>query len=174
VLYLVVCGSSRAAHADELVSRAQLRGWDVWVIATPDGLNFIQREALEQQAGHPVLWQFRQPNEKKVLPLASGVIVCPATFNSICKLAVGISDNLALGAVIEAIGSGLPVVVCPALNSAQAAHWAFGRHLDELRDAGVSVLYGPGVYEPTALEMGRRPYPWDLPLDSLEQLLARR
>jgi phosphopantothenoylcysteine synthetase/decarboxylase len=171
VLYIVVCGSPRAGKIGELVTRAQTAGWNVCVVSTPDGLRFVDRAALEQQTGHPVPDQYRRMNETHLLPPPDAIVVCPATFNTINKLAAGISDNFALGVLTEAIGKRLPLVIAPALNSAQAAHWAFERSLVELRAAGIDVLYGPGVYEPGPPGTGGRPYPWDLPLQALHDRL---
>jgi hypothetical protein len=72
------------------------------------------------------------------------------------------SDTLALGLVTEAIGMGLPLVAAPALNSAQAAHPAFEHSVATLRAACVTVLYGPGIYEPGPPRTGGRPYEWGL------------
>jgi phosphopantothenoylcysteine synthetase/decarboxylase len=168
VLYIIVCGSPRAGRIGELVTRAQVAGWDVCVVSTPDGLRFIDRAALEQQTGHPVPDQYRRIDEANLLPPPDAIIVCPATFNTMNKLATGISDNFALGVLTEAIGKRLPLVIAPALNTAQAAHWAFARSVAELRAAGIVVLYGPGVYEPGPPGTGGRPYPWDLPLQALQ------
>lgn len=167
-LYIIVCGSPRASRISELVTRAQAASWDVCVVSTPDGLRFLDRTAVEQQTGHPVPDKYRRMDETQLLPPPDAIIVCPATFNTINKLAAGISDNLALGVLTEAIGKRLPLVIAPALNTAQAAHWAFERSVDELRAAGIVVLYGPGVYEPGPPGTGGRPYPWDLPLQALE------
>jgi hypothetical protein len=62
----------------------------------------------------------------------------------------------------EAIGMGLPLVSAPSLNSAQAAHPAFEQNVAVLRAAGVTVLYGPGIYEPGPPRTGGRPYDWGL------------
>ncbi|MGH3814794.1 MAG: hypothetical protein ACRDUV_20505 [Pseudonocardiaceae bacterium] len=69
----------------------------------------------------------------------------------------------------EAVGLGLPLVAAPALNNAQAAHPAFNRSVAALRDMGVTVLYGTGVYEPGPPGTGGRPYNWDLPLAALHE-----
>jgi hypothetical protein len=74
--------------------------------------------------------------------------VAPATFNTICKLANGISDNYALGTVAESIGRGLPVVILPFVNTALAARQPFQHAVAALRAEGVRVLFGPGEWEP--------------------------
>jgi phosphopantothenoylcysteine decarboxylase len=175
VLYLIVCASPRARRVSELISRAQGRGWSVCVIPTPEALKFIDRSALEQQTGFPVRSEYEQRGQTDdPLPPSDAMLVCPATFNTINKWAYGLADTLALALLTEAIGLGLPLVAAPALNSAQAAHPAFERSVAALREMGVTVLYGPGVYEPGPPGMGGRPYDWKLPLDALDEKVAKR
>lgn len=100
------------------------------------------------------------------------MLVCPATFNTINKWAYGLADTLALALLTEAVGLHLPLVAAPALNSAQAAHLAFERSVAALREMGVTVLYGPGVYEPGPPGTGGRPYDWELVLGALEERVA--
>jgi hypothetical protein len=52
--------------------------------------------------------------------------------------------SLALGILCEAYGMGIPTAVLPYLNAAQAAHPAYPRSLDTLREMGVLI----GSYEP--------------------------
>lgn len=167
VLYLIVCASPRARRIGELVTLLEADGWDVCVIVTPQALKFIDKTALEAQTGHPVRHDYKQPDEQDVLPDADAMVVCPATFNTLNKWALGISDTLALGLITEALGMGLPLVAAPSLNSAQAAHPAFEQNVAVLRAAGVAVLYGPGIYEPGPPRTGGRPYDWGLVLDAV-------
>jgi len=173
VLYLIVCASPRARRVGELVSRAQARGWTVCVIPTPQGLKFIDRQALEKQTGFSVRAEYEPGGTADTLPPPDGMLVCPATFNTINKCAYGLADNLALALLTEAIGLELPLVAAPALNSAQAAHPAFERSVAALREMGVTVLYGPGVYEPGPPGTGGRPYDWELALRTLEEKRER-
>lgn len=174
VLYLIVCASPRARRVNELISRAQARGWRVCVIPTPAALKFIDRAALEQLTGFPVRSEYEQSGSADPLPPPDAMLVCPATFNTINKWAYGLADTLALALLTEAIGLSLPLVAAPALNSAQAAHPAFKRSVQALRQMGVTVLYGPRVYEPGPPGTGGRPYDWELPLDALDEKGMKR
>ena len=173
VLYLIVCASPRARRASELVGRAHARGWTVCVIPTPQALKFIDRSAIEQQTGFPVRADYEGLSAEDPLPPPDAMLVCPATFNTINKWAHGMADTLALALLTEAIGLGLPLVAAPSLNSAQAAHPAFRHSVAALRVMGVTVLYGPGVYEPGPPGTGGRPYDWELPLRALQEKVAR-
>lgn len=167
VVYLIVCAAPRARNTGHLVGLLQAVGWDVCVVATPQALDFIDASALEALSGHPVRSRYKKPDEPDVLPRPDAMVVCPATFNTVNKWAAGISDTLALGLITEAIGLRIPLVAAPSLNDAQAAHPAFARSVAELQDAGVTVLYGPGVYEPAPPRTGGRAYDWQLILDAL-------
>jgi hypothetical protein len=172
VLYVIVCAAPRAKEIGVLVTRAQAAGWTPCVVATPQALKFIEVAEVEAQTGYPVRHEYKHPDEPDVLPPADAMIVCPATFNTVNKWAAGISDTLALGLLTEAAGMGLPVVAAPSLNSAQAAHHAFARSVAELRAMGVTVLLGPGVYEPEPPGTGGPPFDWDLPLSALDAMMG--
>ena len=94
VLYVIACGGSPAGELPPFVARMQDDGWDVCVIATPDGLKFFDAATLSEATGHPVRSRYKQPDEPDVLPAADAFVVAPATFNTINKLAAGISDRL--------------------------------------------------------------------------------
>ncbi|MGV9691289.1 flavoprotein, partial [Streptomyces sp. NPDC003444] len=50
-LYVVVCAAGIAGDAHKLITAAQERGWGVGVVATPQGLGFLDTEAIEAQTG---------------------------------------------------------------------------------------------------------------------------
>src|SRR5690349_20773194 len=109
VLYVIACGGRPAGQLPEFVHFAQELGWNVCVIATPEGTKFVDAEGLTKLTGHPVRVHYKHPDEPDALPPADAFVIAPATFNTINKLAGGISDTLALGLVNEAVGLGLPI-----------------------------------------------------------------
>ncbi|MCZ1009872.1 flavoprotein [Streptomyces lydicus] len=143
-LYVVVCASGIAGDVGKLITAAQEANWDVGVIATPQGLGFIDTTAIEAQTGYPIRSAWRSPGDPRPLPPADAIAVAPATFNTINKWAAGISDTLAVGILCEAYGLGIPTAVLPYLNTAQAAHPAYRQSLDRLRAMGVLI----GSYDP--------------------------
>jgi phosphopantothenoylcysteine synthetase/decarboxylase len=176
VLYLIVCGAGAAPEVGRLVAQAQQRGWDVNLIATPAAMDFLDISALEAQTGHAIRSDYQRPADEcgRSLPHADAIIVAPATYNTINKWAQGISDNYALGVLAEAIGLGICVVVLPFVNAALAAHPAFRRSLCELREAGVTIVQGPGELEPHPAGTGASQldsFPWHLALDRAEALV---
>src|ERR671916_2630324 len=146
VLYVIACAAGAASELARLVDLAQQRNWDVHVIATPTAIGFLDIGGLEAQTGNGVRSEHRRPGagSARSLPRADAIIVAPATYNTINKWAVGISDNYALGVLAEAVGLGIPTVVLPFVNAALTAHPAFQHSVAVLRDARVALLLGPG------------------------------
>jgi hypothetical protein len=142
-LYVVVCARGIAGDVGTLITAAQEGNWDVGVVATPQGLGFLDDEAIEAQTGCPIRSAWRRSGEARPLPPADAIAVVPATFNTVNKWAVGICATLALGILCEAYGMGIPTAVLPCLNSAQADHPAYRRSLEHLREMDVLI----GSYE---------------------------
>jgi hypothetical protein len=170
VLYAVACGSPAAGHIGRLVGLAQHAGWQVCVVATPAGRQFIDAPALATQTGHPVRSDYKKPGDLDVLPVADAIVVAPATVNTVNKWACGIADTLALGMLIEGHGLGVPIVAMPYTNSAMAAHPAFRESLRRLRSWGVRVLFGDNVVLLPPPGGGARravEFPWQLALAAI-------
>ncbi|WP_030058436.1 MULTISPECIES: flavoprotein [Streptomyces] len=157
VLYVVVCAAGVAGGVGELIAAAQAEGWEVGVVATPQAMGFIDVDAITAQTGYPIRSAWRKPGEPRPLPDPDAIVVSPATFNTVNKWALGISDTLALGILCESYGWGIPVAVQPCLSAAQAAHPAYEESLARLRGMGVRVAeFVPGSYSWTrALELLR-------------------
>lgn len=160
VLYIVVCGAPPAGELPAFVRDAQAQGWDVCVIATPDGSKFIDAGNLAGLTGHPVRVRYKRPDEPDVLPPPDALVVAPATFNTVNKWALGISDTLALGLLNEAVGLRLPMVAVPWPNAALAAHPVFVRSVAALREWGITLILDPRrLPQPDAPEAAA--FPWD-------------
>jgi phosphopantothenoylcysteine synthetase/decarboxylase len=158
VLYVIACGGRPAGQLGDFVRFAQDQGWDVCVIVTPDGTKFLDTARLAEQTGHPVRVHYKHPDEPDVLPPPDAFFIAPATFNTINKLAAGISDTLALGLVNEGIGLGLPVVAAPWPSIQLYRHPAFQRSLGMLREWGVTVVVDPAHLPQAAEEPAV--FPW--------------
>jgi phosphopantothenoylcysteine synthetase/decarboxylase len=175
ILYVIVCGAGPAADVGRLIDLAHDRGWDVQLIATPAALDFLDVPALEAQTGRPVRSDYRKPDQPRS-PKADAIIIAPASYNTINKWALGISDTYALGILAEAVGLQIPLVVLPFVNTALAERPPFRRSVQQLRDEGVRILLGPGQFEPHRPGTGGTrldTFPWHLALDHAEQLPAQ-
>lgn len=154
VLYLVACGGRPAGFLGPFINDVHDVGWQVCVIATPSALKFMDTAQLAKLTGHPVRYDYKQPDQPDVLPPPDAAVVAPATFNTINKWAYGSSDTLALGTLNEAIGLGIPVVAVPTPSTALAKHPAFTESVARLRSWGVTVLFDPDRYPLPKPNMG--------------------
>jgi phosphopantothenoylcysteine synthetase/decarboxylase len=136
-------------------------------------MKFLDAEALATLTGHPVRSDYKRPEEPDVLPPPDAMVVAPATFNTINKLAAGISDTLALGLLNEAIGAGLPIVAVPFPNQMLSRHPAFKASIATLRSWGVRLVYDPDQFllpVPNQGESGNALFSWKALEDQLSQL----
>ena len=150
VLYHIICGSSSAPLAPNFVKHAQAAGWDVCVISTPHGRKFTDIPLLSELTGRPVRSEYKQPEEPDIFPRADAIVVFPATFNTLNKWALGISDTLAVGLLSEYTGLKMPIVAVPCFMTGAGldTNPAFLRSVRMLRRYGVRVLYQPETYPP--------------------------
>jgi phosphopantothenoylcysteine synthetase/decarboxylase len=68
---------------------------------------------LADLTGNVVRYDYKQPDEPDVLPAAEAIVIAPATFNTINKMACGSSNTLALCLLNEAIRLHTPMVAVP-------------------------------------------------------------
>ncbi|MEO3742730.1 flavoprotein [Plantactinospora sp. B5E13] len=137
VLCVVVCAAPPAQQIGELVDLLLEDNWTVCVVATPTAATWIDTEAFTNQTGYPVRSAWRRPGAPGALPDAEALLVAPATFNTINKWALGISDNFALGVLNEMLGLRAPILVSPYAKSALTTHPAYPHHVQVLQKAGV-------------------------------------
>ncbi len=167
-LYVVVCAAGVAPGVGKLITRAQERGWEVGVIATPLAMNgFFDAAAVEAQTGRPIRSAWRSPGEPRPFPVPDAVVVAPATFNTVNKWAAGIADTLALGTLCEATGLGVPVAVLPSVADALAAHPAYRDSLTRLR--GMGVRFADPYAGESGPDRGRPEFGWERALDLLRR-----
>ncbi|MBF6345547.1 flavoprotein [Nocardia cyriacigeorgica] len=160
VLYAIVTGASPADTIGELVELAQADGWDVCVIASPNGARFIDSAALAAQTGHPVRSEFKDPGTDDLLPPPDAIIAAPLTTNSMAKWATGIGDTLPLALLVEAVGAGLPVVAIPHAKQEQMNFPAIRDARDRLAEWGVRFVR-------VADDADAGPLPWMAALKAL-------
>lgn len=169
-LSVVVCGAPPTSDVRTLIRLAQQRLWTVRVIPTPDALSFVDTGVLEALTGNAVEVGYRTPSDARP-PRPDAVVVAPATFNTVNKAALGITDVHALGVIAEAIGRQVPVVMVPWVNAPLAAREPFRRAVTQLREEGVYILLrGEHPSEPFGVENSDvSAFPWERALDVVER-----
>jgi phosphopantothenoylcysteine decarboxylase/phosphopantothenate--cysteine ligase len=142
-LLFIFTGSIAAFKACDAVSQLVQRGHRVRTVATASALKFIGSATLEGLTGQPVvsdLFAGGQAMEHiNLTRWADAVVVCPATANTINRLASGLGDDL-VGALFLAHDRTKPWLVAPAMNPAMWSHPATVGAVEKLRQWGVRFL----------------------------------
>ncbi|NAS25094.1 flavoprotein [Herbidospora sp. NEAU-GS84] len=136
-LYVIVCAAGPVRDLPELIAEARSRSWTVQIVATPKAVDFIDEADLERRTGRRVRVNYRHPSEPKP-PRADAILVYPATFNTVNKFALGITDTYALGLLAEAPGLGIPVTLVPFVNDALAGRAPYRAAVAALEEEGVT------------------------------------
>ena len=151
-LLVGVSGGIAAYKAADLVSKAVGRGWEARVVMTREATRFVGPLTFEALSGHAVM----------VDALATGgsgegasaiehiawakwatvAVVAPLTASTLAKLAVGIADD-ALTTVWMALPSGLPNLLCPAMNTAMWDNPVVRRNLRWIDELGRYTVVAP-------------------------------
>jgi hypothetical protein len=180
-LQIVVCGAGPASDVTQLITGAKERSWTAAVTATPSATDFIDAQAIETMSGFLVRSTYQSsPGTHRKLPKADALIIAPATYNSINKIALGIADNYAMTSIAELIGRRVPTVIVPFVNAALAARAPFQRAVADLRHEQIRVLLGTDHgWEPHPPGSGsdrQRAFPWTAAFETATRLAheARR
>ncbi|HEU5375117.1 MAG TPA: flavoprotein, partial [Ktedonobacteraceae bacterium] len=118
----------------------------------------------------PVRSEYKHPDEPDILPRADAMVVFPATFNTLNKWAMGISDTLAVGLLSEYTGLKMPLIAVPCFKTGGGldSNPAFLRSMRLLRRAGIRVIYEPERYPP------KNWVPAEVMLNLLDDLMEQR
>jgi len=142
-LLFVLTGSIAAYKACDALSQLVQRGHRVRAVATEAALKFIGPATLEGLTGAPVLGDLFAPGQAldhiQLTRWADAVVLCPATANTLNRLAAGLADDLP-GALFLAHDRTKPWLAAPAMNPAMWSHPATVAAVDRLRGWGVRFI----------------------------------
>ena len=175
-ILFIFSGSIACYKACEAVSRLVQNGHKVRTVATPSALKFIGPATLEGLTGSAVMSDiFASGSAMEHINLtrwADLVIVCPATANTINRLAAGLSDDLP-GALFLAHDRTKPWLIAPAMNPEMWSHPATVASVEKLKSWGVRFLsVGAGRTACGEVGEGRLAEPMEI-VAAIETALAK-
>lgn len=152
---LGVSGGIAAYKAADLVSRLVKRdGWSVRVAMTPAATRFVGPLTFEALSAHPVLTDAHAtghaPDGVSAVEHVSWAkwaeiaVIAPATANTIARLACGLAED-PVSTVWLALPPGVPILVCPAMNTQMWEHPITARNLRWLTETGRYTVVAPSV-----------------------------
>ena len=174
-ILLGVSGGIAAYKSVDVLRILQRRGHGVTVVMTASARRFVGPATFAALSGRPVGTRLFGPEDRAGydhLELARGhelLLVCPASANTIARMAAGLGDGL-LGSVHLAFDG--PVLIAPAMNTRMWLHQATAANLATLRGRGVGVVEpGSGLLADGEVGVGRLADPVDI-ADAAEARLA--
>lgn len=140
-IILGITGSIAAYKAIFLLRLLTKQGAEVRVIMTKSALDFVSPLVLSTFSKHKVWIEFTDDNtwhnHVELAFWADVLVIAPASFNTIGKMANGICDNLLLATYFSA---RCPVVVVPAMDEDMYLHPAQQQSLEKLQQYGNKVM----------------------------------
>jgi phosphopantothenoylcysteine decarboxylase / phosphopantothenate---cysteine ligase len=175
-ILFILTGSIACYKACDAISQLVQRGHRVRVVATEAALRFVGRSTLEGLTSEPVATDlFAEGGALDHIELtrrADVTIVCPATANTINRIAAGVGDDLA-GALLLAHDWKKPLLIAPAMNPAMWSHPATVAAVGKLREWGARfVAVGAGHTACGEIGEGRLAEPDEI-VSAVESALAQ-
>lgn len=143
-IVLAITGSIAAVRMVELARDLIRRGADVHTVMSPASCRIIHPDAMEYATGNPVITELTGGVEHVKFCGYDGeadlLLVAPSTANTIGKMANGIDDTPVTTFATTAIGSGVPVMVVPAMHEAMYEHPGVRGNIGRLTEMGVEFV----------------------------------
>jgi len=142
---LGITGSVGCLRSVDLARELMRHGAEVFVIMSQEATKLVTPAMFEWATGNPVateltgkiehIWLAGEHEESCDL-----IMVAPATGNSLSKIACGIDDTPVLSTVTSAIGSGIPVMIVPAMHESMYKNPFILENIEKLKNANIEVI----------------------------------
>jgi phosphopantothenoylcysteine synthetase/decarboxylase len=138
---LVLTGAPLAERCTDMVGALQVGGYEVDLVVTEAASAWVDIDDVSAATGAEtrIHAQPGATSPRKLLP--DVVVVCPATFNTINKVAEGIADTRTHSFLCECVGAGVQMVLVPMINDRLWNHPALGSSMQLLAVAGALFLH---------------------------------
>jgi phosphopantothenoylcysteine decarboxylase / phosphopantothenate---cysteine ligase len=151
---LCLTGSVAVINSPSVARELMRHGAEVIVAMSKEATDLIQPELLQWATGNPVITDISGDIEhiaiagerENMRGQADLILICPATANTISKIACGISDTLITTLSTVALGSNTPIVIVPAMHDSMFRNKIVDANIQKLKGLGVTFL-GPRMEE---------------------------
>jgi len=139
-----VTGSIAAVEVVKLIHELRRKGAMVQVVMSQAATGIIHPDALTYASARPVITRLSGMVEHVTSCGDRGnadlLLIAPCTANTIGKIAHGIDDTPVTTFATTALGSGIPVLVVPAMHHSMYRHPAVMENLKCLKEWGIGVV----------------------------------
>jgi phosphopantothenoylcysteine decarboxylase/phosphopantothenate--cysteine ligase len=144
-IVLGITGSIAAVESVKLTRELIRNGATVYPVMTPSAVRIIHPDAVEFASGYkPVLQLTGQTEHVSWCGLVKDpvdlLLISPCTANTISKIARGIDDTPVTTCATTAIGSGVPILLVPAMHLSMYDHRILQKNIKVCKDHGILFL----------------------------------
>lgn len=143
-IVLGVCGSVAAIESPNVAREFIRRGYSIECVMTKASRKIIHPYVMEWATGNKVITEITGAVEHVRLCGINGeaslLLICPATSNTISKIACGIDDSPVTTFAATAIGSKKPVVIAPAMHASMYTNPLVEANIKRLKDNGIKFI----------------------------------
>jgi phosphopantothenoylcysteine decarboxylase/phosphopantothenate--cysteine ligase len=143
-IVLGITGSIASVRCVELARELRRRGADVHAVMTDAARRIIHPEAMRYATGNDVITEITGDVEHVDFcgfgGRASLLLIAPCTANTIGKIANGIDDTSVTTFAATAFGSGIPIVIVPAMHESMYDHPIVIENIGKLTGLGVEFV----------------------------------
>ncbi|HUU83675.1 MAG TPA: flavoprotein [Phycisphaerae bacterium] len=175
---VAVCGGIAAYKVCQVVSTLVQRGAGVTVAMTESATRFVGAVTFGALSGRRVLtdlWAAEasyDPQHVRVTEALDALLIAPATYNVIGKIAGGIADDMVSTLVSAATG---PVILAPAMNTRMWENPVLQQNVQKLREHGYRLIEpGEGWLACRTVGSGRMAEPDEILDVVVEQLKSAK
>ncbi len=143
-IVLGITGSIAAVRCVELARELIRHGANVQAVMTKEAQRIIHPEAIRYATGKPVITEITGAVEHVEFCGIGGkahlLLIAPCTANTIGKLAHGIDDTTVTTFATTAFGSGIPIMIVPAMHGSMYDHPIVIENIGKLTELGVEFI----------------------------------
>lgn len=150
-IVLGISGSIAAVECVKLIRELIRHGADIYPVMTPAAQQIVHPDAIEFASGRKPIIKLTGAVEHVSLcgivpDKADLYLICPATANTISKIAYGIDDTPVTTFATTAIGSKIPVIIVPAMHGSMYEHEKIIENIAMLKKNGI-IFIEPKIEE---------------------------
>lgn len=143
-IVLGITGSIAAVRCVELARELKRHGANVHAVMTKEAQKIIHPEAMKYATGNCVVTEITGAVEHVgfcgIGGKASLLLIAPCTANTIGKIAHGIDDTTVTTFATTAFGSGIPIMIVPAMHESMYNHPIVIENIGKLTGLGVEFI----------------------------------
>ena len=150
------CVTSSVAIINSIsIARELMRhGAEIQIVMSKEAEGLIKPKLFHWATGNAVITEitgeiehiYQAGERENSMGWADLILICPATANTIGKIAHGLSDNAITAIATAALGSQTPMIIVPAMHESMFRNPILLENIEKLKEVGVLFL-GPRIEE---------------------------